>query len=141
MAASVTYQNSSGVSPTADAGTYAATNTNNDVSQSQFLQLLVTEMKNQDPTQPVDQTQTLTQLAQFSELEQMTNLNSTMSTDGTYQQLSSNAALIGQTVTTAPTETAAGVTGTVSSVTFSNGAAYLDINGQTVPASSVTEVQ
>lgn len=141
MAVQVTYQNASGVSGTADSSTYAANSSNQDVSQSEFLQLLVTEMQNQDPTQPVDQTQTLTQLAQFSELEQMTNLNTTMSAAGSYQQLSSNAALIGQTVTTAATTSTAAVTGTVSSVTFNNGTAYLNIDGQSVPASSVTEIQ
>ena len=51
---------------------------NQSVSQNQFLQLLITELKNQDPTQPTDQTQTLSQLAQFSSLEQMTNLNQTV---------------------------------------------------------------
>lgn len=35
-----------------------------------FLQLLVAQLKNQDPTQPVDGTQFVTQLAQFSNLEQ-----------------------------------------------------------------------
>ena len=39
-------------------------------NESTFLQLLVAQMKNQDPTQPVDSTQFVTQLAQFSELEQ-----------------------------------------------------------------------
>jgi flagellar basal-body rod modification protein FlgD len=40
-----------------------------------FLQLLVTQLKNQDPTNPVDGTQFVTQLAQFSQLEQMINAN------------------------------------------------------------------
>lgn len=40
-----------------------------------FLQLLVTQLKNQDPTNPVDGTQFVAQLAQFSQLEQMINAN------------------------------------------------------------------
>lgn len=39
-------------------------------SQSAFLQLLVAQLKNQDPTQPADGMQFVTQLAQFSTLEQ-----------------------------------------------------------------------
>jgi flagellar basal-body rod modification protein FlgD len=45
------------------------------VNEQTFLQLLVTQIKNQDPTNPADSTQFVTQLAQFSELEQMININ------------------------------------------------------------------
>jgi flagellar basal-body rod modification protein FlgD len=48
------------------------------VNQQTFLQLLVTQIKNQDPLNPADGTQFLTQLAQFSELEQMINVNSNL---------------------------------------------------------------
>ena len=40
-----------------------------------FLQLLVMQMQNQDPVEPVDNSQMLAQLAQFSALEAQTNLN------------------------------------------------------------------
>jgi flagellar basal-body rod modification protein FlgD len=40
------------------------------VSQSMFLQLLVAQLKHQDPSNPADSTQFLTQLAQFTTLEQ-----------------------------------------------------------------------
>ena len=43
--------------------------------QATFLKLLVTQIQNQDPLNPTDSTQFVTQLAQFSELEQMTNVN------------------------------------------------------------------
>ncbi len=48
-----------------------------------FLQLLVAQIKNQDPTKPVDSTQFMTQLAQFSNLEQLINLNTTVGEIGT----------------------------------------------------------
>ena len=41
-----------------------------------FLQLLVEQLKNQDPTSPADPTQFVTQLAQFSQLEQTTQQTS-----------------------------------------------------------------
>ena len=41
------------------------------VDQQQFLQLFVAQLKNQDPLNPADGTEFLSQLAQFSELEQM----------------------------------------------------------------------
>ncbi len=44
--------------------------------QEMFLKLLVAQMKNQDPLNPQDGTQYMTQLAQFSSLEQLTGINS-----------------------------------------------------------------
>ena len=96
---SVSYINSSGTAPNVNADGTVSTS-NQSVSQNQFLQLLITELKNQDPTQPTDQTQTLSQLAQFSSLEQMTNLNQNMTQGNTYSQITQSAALIGKTVTT-----------------------------------------
>jgi flagellar basal-body rod modification protein FlgD len=45
-------------------------------SQSLFLQLLVAQLKNQDPANPADGTQLVTQLAQFTTLEQTTQSRS-----------------------------------------------------------------
>jgi flagellar basal-body rod modification protein FlgD len=45
------------------------------VTEQQFLQLLVAQLKNQDPLNPMDGTQFVSQLAQFSELEQMIGVN------------------------------------------------------------------
>ena len=49
------------------------------IDYNSFLQLLVTEMQNQDPTQPMDPTQTVTQLATFSGVEQAVQTNSILS--------------------------------------------------------------
>lgn len=43
-----------------------------------FLKMLVAQMTNQDPFNPQDPTQYVTQLAQFNSLEQMMNLNNSM---------------------------------------------------------------
>lgn len=51
--------------------------------ETTFLQLLVTEIQNQDPTQPMDSTTFLTQLAQFSQLEQTAGIRQDIET-GTY---------------------------------------------------------
>jgi flagellar basal-body rod modification protein FlgD len=57
----------------AAANTPAAASPNNAnglANESTFLQLLVAQLKNQNPAQPMDGTTFVTQLAQFSELEQ-----------------------------------------------------------------------
>ena len=48
------------------------------VSANDFLTLLVTEMKNQDPTQPMDPSQMVSQLATVSEVGQSVQANSTL---------------------------------------------------------------
>jgi len=50
-----------------------ATGSSGDVTKNQFLQLLVAQLQNQDPLDPADGTQFLTQLAQFQQLEQSMN--------------------------------------------------------------------
>ena len=55
------------------------------VKAGDFLELLVTQLTNQDPLDPVDDKEFMAQMAQFSSLEEMSSLNSTMS-DFTQQQ-------------------------------------------------------
>ena len=60
---------SSSSSSTSTASTGAST-----VTKNMFLQLLVAQIRNQDPLSPADGTQFLTQLAQFQTLEQSLNM-------------------------------------------------------------------
>jgi len=53
--------------------TAGATTPTAPVSESMFLQLLVAQLQNQDPTNPADSTQFVTQLAQFQTMEQSLN--------------------------------------------------------------------
>jgi len=61
----------SATSPNDPATTNALASTDPLANENTFLQLLVAQIKNQDPTQPIDSTTFLTQLAQFSQLEQL----------------------------------------------------------------------
>jgi len=65
-----------------------------------FLQLLVAQLQNQDPTNPVDGTQFVAQLAQFSELEQMINVNTNL--QQIQQDLTANGQTTGNPVTASP---------------------------------------
>jgi flagellar basal-body rod modification protein FlgD len=68
--------------PTASSsGSSAATTStdNSQVTKNMFLQLLVAQIKNQDPMSPADGVQFLTQLAQFQQLEQSMNMGQDMS--------------------------------------------------------------
>ncbi len=109
------------------------------VDKTQFLSLLITELKNQDPTAPTDQKETLSQLAQFSSLEQMQNLNQTLTASSQFGQLSQSAALIGKTVNAGAGDSA--VSGIVSAVAVQNGKTYLHIGSQDIDASTVTGIK
>ena len=61
--------NSTGTASTSSTST--STTGSTAPSEQMFLQLLVAQMQNQDPTNPVDDTQFVSQLAQFSSLEQL----------------------------------------------------------------------
>ncbi|MHC1551724.1 flagellar hook assembly protein FlgD [Phyllobacterium sp. K27] len=66
-----------------------------------FLKLLVAQMKNQDPTKPMDATQQVTQLAQFSSVEQAVQMNAKLEQLLASSSLSQADGIIGRTVTSA----------------------------------------
>jgi flagellar basal-body rod modification protein FlgD len=73
-------------------GTSASSKSSTDAlaNESTFLQLLVAQIKNQDPTAPMDSTTFLSQLAQFSELEQTVGIRQDIE-NGTYVAPNSTA--------------------------------------------------
>ncbi|WP_331373312.1 flagellar hook assembly protein FlgD [Sinorhizobium chiapasense] len=70
-----------------------------------FLKLLVAQMKNQDPTSPMDATQQIAQLATFSQVEQTIKTNKNLESLLQRTSLSEADAVIGKTVTSADGKT------------------------------------
>jgi flagellar basal-body rod modification protein FlgD len=61
------------------------------MGKDDFLQLLVTQLQNQDPLSPMDSTGFTAQLAQFSSLEELQNINETLSRVGNSQTILTNS--------------------------------------------------
>lgn len=66
--------------------------------KQEFLQLLLTNLKHQDPTKPFDSSDMIAQQAQFASLEQMQNMNNNFVTLMAMQNVSQAAGLLGKTV-------------------------------------------
>lgn len=114
---------------------YAASTTSNSTTTASstlgkdaFLKLLVTQLSNQDPLNPMDDKDMTAQLAQFSSLEQLTNINTgieTLNTTMTQNQLTNAVSYIGKSVK-ASGYSLSKDSGTVSSLYYSLGETVTD---------------
>lgn len=71
--------------------TTGATSSSTTVGKNMFLQLLVAQLKNQDPLNPTDSTQFVSELAQFSQLEQVIAIRSDIENGVTHPAQSSTS--------------------------------------------------
>jgi len=108
----------------------------NELGRDAFLKLLVTQMQYQDPLNPMDNSQMLSQMAQFSALEQMQNVSST-----TLQAMAFS--MIGKVVegtfdlSTGGTQSTMGL---VSSILVQNGRTFLKVGENLIDAAKVRNV-
>ncbi|NLZ38502.1 MAG: hypothetical protein GX893_02700 [Firmicutes bacterium] len=126
---------------TTTSSTVKKTGAAQELGKDAFLQLLVTQLRYQDPLNPQDNSAFIAQMAQFSALEQMQNLNATMK-----QLLQLQASM--QTIApaylglqvTINAEDGEIVKGIVSAVKFIDQQPWLVVNGEEYPVSQVIEL-
>lgn len=111
------------------------------LGKDDFLKLLIGQMKNQDPLNPTDSSQYMSQMTQFSILEQTTNLAQSQSATAANEYDSQAVALIGKTVTYTKADLST-ATGVVEKVTYSPNGPTLTVAGiDGIDPVTVTEVK
>ena len=100
------------------------------IDYDSFLKLLIAQMKNQDPTDPMDASEQVAQLATFSQVEQSIQMNSNLETLITGNALTNASSYIGKTITSADEKTS----GVVASVrVYSDTMVATTTEGKEVP--------
>lgn len=116
----------------------------NELGRNEFLTLLVTQLRNQDPLNPVKDSDFVAQLAQFSSLQEIRNLSEATRQASELSVASSAAGLIGRTVYAEVLNSETGetttVTGQVSEVRMKNGVPALMIDDTEVTLDQVTRI-
>jgi flagellar basal-body rod modification protein FlgD len=113
------------------------------LGKDDFLKLLLAELQNQDPTKPMDDSQTIAQMAQFSALEATQQLQQTIQQSNNVQSIFQAGSMIGKYVQAAQAD-GSDVTGMVTGVDFTstNGVMTpeLQVNGADVDYSTIVKV-
>ncbi len=108
----------------------------NGYDKDAFMQILVAQMKYQDPMEPTSNTEYISQYATFSQVEQLSNMANAMS-------LSRASEMVGKTVTISQTNengTTSEIQGVVDFVTYSGNKAYVNVNGVNYDVENVTSI-
>ncbi|WP_313613990.1 flagellar hook assembly protein FlgD [Agrobacterium sp.] len=87
--------------PWANAGSDSTASDNASLNYDSFLKLLIAQMKNQDPTEPMDASQQMSQLASFSQVEQTIKTNTHLKSMLQAEALTRSTDLIGKYITSA----------------------------------------
>lgn len=124
--------------------TNSSQTSNSSLGKDDFLKLLVAQLKNQSPSQPMDDRQFISQMATFSSLEQMTNMNKNL-TSFLQSQSENNwlndTQLIGKKVKWLDSNSGDTLSGTIQSVSFKNGQVQFEADdGTKISSSQIVEV-
>src|SRR5262245_46937300 len=109
------------------------------LTSQDFLKMLITELKNQDPTQPVSNSELLQQLSQMQALQSNVELKSTLQDFANNQQVASGASFLGKLVTGTDANNNP-VSGVADSVFLQNGTLMIGVGSSSISVANVTGI-
>ncbi|MCD5411792.1 hypothetical protein M1M98_02135 [Thermodesulfovibrionales bacterium] len=111
----------------------------NTLGKDAFLKLLMAQLRNQDPLEPIGNTEFIAQLANFSTLEQITNMSTNM--EGFLRHQHQHTALVAANTIGKEIETIGGHKGTVSGVSIEAGGVYLIVGDDKIAFGDIKEIR
>jgi flagellar basal-body rod modification protein FlgD len=119
------------------------TSTKNKTDQDDFMTLLLAQLKNQDPLEPMDSTAMMSQLAQLNSLNALLAIQSSLDELNKSQSMSYASSLLGKTITAIPdvNDTSSAITGVVTSMLTENGKTTVQVDGNDIDISSIVAVE
>jgi flagellar basal-body rod modification protein FlgD len=109
------------------------------LNMDHFLELMITELQNQDPLDPLDNAQILQQISQIREIGATDSLNNTLEAVLLSQNVSSATSLIGKQVS-GLTDAGESVEGKVDRVTIADGTPTVHVDGVELKLTNIREI-
>ncbi|WP_333810867.1 flagellar hook capping FlgD N-terminal domain-containing protein [Timonella senegalensis] len=128
-----------GVYTANDATAHAGRAPKNQMDSEMFLNLLVAQLKYQDPTAPMDTSEMMAQTTGLATMEQLTSLSTVVQESFALTMRDTAAALLGRTVTYVNADGQT-IAGKVSSVKYEGAVPTVEVNGESIPLDAVASV-
>jgi flagellar basal-body rod modification protein FlgD len=112
------------------------------LGKDDFLKILITQLKNQDPMQPLQDKEFIAQMAQFTSVEQLTNMATEMK--ALRQTLGFASGLIGKEVSWSSSDSTGKQvvkSGVVDSITFKEGTQYANVKGEEISLDKLLKIE
>ena len=110
----------------------------NTLDKQAFLELLVTQLRNQDPSSPMDSNALMAQTTQMASMESLTEISTTSRESFALQMRAAAAALVGQNVSYSNgTDT---ITGQVTAISYAGTVPTVTVAGKDVPLDTITTI-
>jgi flagellar basal-body rod modification protein FlgD len=138
-AAAAAANSATNAAATSATGSTTALSGFNNLTTADFMKMLIAELQNQDPTQPMTNQDLLTQLSTMSQLQSTQDLDKALQSNTNNQQLSVASSFIGKAIQGTDSNNKT-VTGIVQEALLQNGSAFVAVGNSLVPVANITAV-